>query len=174
MIMFRKNEFFDNTDSESENSSNKIAKTGINKTNLLKYQNDFRNQVWYRNATIVMPDCEIDPEGKMTADKIIGTSANGGYILQVVNKLKGTFAWSVWLKGTGSMSELNFRKKVSDYTEYKWARYRTHIKNGRNILSRAKRSDDSNKLRCVIDNINTKKIVFSWGAQLLELSKAIK
>ena len=162
-------EFFDNTDSESENSSNKIAKTGINKTNLLKYQNDFRNQVWYRNATIVMPDCEIDPEGKMTADKIIGTSTNSGYILQIVNKLNGTFAWSIWLKGTGTI-KIKLQEEGDDYTEYngqdieltsKWTKY---------IVTGIK-SDDSNKLRCVIDNINTKKTVFTWGAQLFELSK---
>ena len=57
-----------------------------------------------------MPDCEIDPEGKMTADKIIGTSTNSGSILQVVNKLKGTFTWSVWLKGTGNVKFNVFHK----------------------------------------------------------------
>jgi hypothetical protein len=105
----------------------------------------------------------------MTADKIIGTSTNSGYILQVVNKLKGTFTWSVWLKGTGNVS-IKLQEEGSDYTVYKLQNIELTQKWTKYTIT-GKKEDDSNKLRCVIDNINTKKIVFSWGAQLFELSK---
>jgi lipopolysaccharide export system protein LptA len=162
-------DFFEDTNLESENRLNQNKESGLNKINLLKSISDFRNKDWYRNATVVMPDIELDPKGKKTADKIIGTSATRGYILQVVNKLKGTFAWSVWLKGTGNIS-IKLQEEGGDYTDYmiknieltpKWTKY----------TITGKKEDDSNKLRCVIDNINTKKIVFSWGAELLEISK---
>tara|TARA_R110002050_G_scaffold188530_2_gene323005 strand:+ start:18238 stop:20307 length:2070 start_codon:yes stop_codon:yes gene_type:complete len=139
------------------------------KINLLKWDNNFEKSDWQRGSTIVMTDTEADPIGKMTADKIVGTTSGDGYIRQEIKKNKGTFSFSVWLKGTGTI-RIMLQENGGNFTIYKsldvilnskWTIYSiTGIK-----------ENDGNGLLCVIGNIQNKDTVSAWRAELNELSK---
>jgi hypothetical protein len=79
--------------------------TAIEKTenNVLKFSNELDNPIWYKNKIEVTSNSMIDPNGKRTAERITGTGNKEGYILQNYFKKTGTFKFSVWLKGAGSI-----------------------------------------------------------------------
>jgi lipopolysaccharide export system protein LptA len=144
---------------EYKNSSN----------NLLEFSQNFNTEEWKRLTVICTSEKEIDPKGKKTAFKFVGTSTSDGYILNVIKKNKGAFRWSIWLKGKG-MTRIRFQEEGGDYTNYntlvinltdKWTKYSLA----------GEKENDGNYLRCIISDIQINENVSLWGAELIELSK---
>jgi hypothetical protein len=146
--------------------------TEINK-NVLKFKNQFDKPEWYKNSIEVIPNFMIAPNGKRAAEKIIGTGTKKGYISQNFSRKTGTFKFSIWLKGFGSI-RLVLQENGGDYTKYgtyeikltpNWSQYSIETI----------KEDDSNPLRCVIDGIEESDVLYSWGAKLtgVEISKII-
>ncbi|HEX9599904.1 MAG TPA: OstA-like protein [Mariniflexile sp.] len=137
--------------------------------NLLEFNQNFNAKEWEKVATKFTSEKVIDPKGKATAFNIVGTGSSDGYILTVIKKTKGTFKWSIWLKGSGT-TRMRFQENGGDYTNYntlpitltdKWTKY----------TLTGEKVDDGNNLRCVISDIQTNDSISLWGTELVELSK---
>ena len=137
--------------------------------NLLEFNQNFNAKEWEKVATKFTSEKVIDPKGKATAFNIVGTGSSDGYILTVIKKTKGTFKWSIWLKGSGT-TRMRFQENGGDYTNYstlpinltdEWTKY----------TLTGEKVDDGNNLRCVISDIQTNDSISLWGTELVELSK---
>jgi hypothetical protein len=137
--------------------------------NLLEFNQNFNAKEWQKVATKFTSEKVIAPKGKATAFTIVGTGSSDGYILTVIKKTKGTFKWSIWLKGSGT-TRMRFQENGGDYTNYstlpinltdEWTKY----------TLTGEKVDDGNNLRCIISDIQTNDSISLWGTKLVELSK---
>ncbi len=135
--------------------------------NLLLYNNEFDNKIWYKHDLKLENYVTTSPISDLTASNVIGIGNKDGHILQEINKKTGTFHFSVWLKGKGNINLL-FQESGQDYTRYKsisialtnhWKKY--------SITE--KKDDDGNNLRCVISGIQAEDNFSIWNAELEEI-----
>jgi hypothetical protein len=135
--------------------------------NLLKFNNQFDNPGWYKNTIKVTPNSMIAPNGKRTADKIIGTKIKDGYISQSISNKTGTFKFTIWLKGTGT-TELTLQENGGDYAKYATNKIKL-TPDWHEYSLIATKVDNSNSIRCVIRGIKNSDILYLWGAKLTEI-----
>lgn len=124
-----------------------------NENNLLKQSNGFNNSEWSKRNIKITPVKVSAPISNKYATNIVGTSRNklDGYLIQEVNKTSGTFKFSIWAKGNGTIS-IGLQKGGGNYSYYEkkkidltdtWKLYEVV----------AKKSDDGEKIRCVVNGI---------------------
>lgn len=70
------------------------------RTNLLKYSEDFTNAVWSKTNTTIISDDTISPSGELNADKFARTSTSGSWMVQSISKgaTATTYTTSAFIK----------------------------------------------------------------------------
>ena len=137
--------------------------------NGIEFNSEFDNPIWLTKGLQVTTNIMTAPNGKLEAEKIIGTGNNDGYILQKLPNKEGTFKWSMWLKGIGN-TRLRVQENGDDYTNYdtyniqltpNWKRYSLFVT----------KDIDENEIRVVLSGIQHSDIIYSWGAELNEVKE---
>ncbi|MDG1730588.1 MAG: OstA-like protein [Algibacter sp.] len=162
--------FFDESLNERINASKRIYKFKNNKEdNLILFENEFDNPKWEKSALNITPNTVAAPNGKLEADQITGTGDTNGYIVQVIDKIHGGFKFTIWLKGDGE-TKLMLQEVGNDYTRYNslivkltnnWEKYQIE----------ATKENDGSKIRCVLSSIQSTDKLYSWGAEVIKITK---
>ncbi|WP_239000384.1 OstA-like protein [Hyunsoonleella ulvae] len=124
-----------------------------NENNLLKQSNGFNNSEWSKRNIKITPVKVSAPISNKYATNIVGTSRNklDGYLIQEVNKTSGTFKFSIWAKGNGTIS-IGLQKGGGNYSYYE--KKKIDLTNTWKLYEVvAKKSDDGEKIRCVVNGI---------------------
>lgn len=99
--------------------------------NLCKYSEQFDNAAWTKTGVTVSANTTVSPDGATTADTISGFAAGSQSIacaLTGENPASHTYAFSVWLKGTGTIN-LRMSNNVGQTFDFQvtlsstWTRY---------------------------------------------------
>ncbi|MDO7173616.1 OstA-like protein [Mariniflexile sp. AS56] len=135
--------------------------------NLLLSSEELDSNSWVKDALVIKSNNEMNPKGKQNAETITGQGMGDGYILQVVEKITGTFILSVWLKGTGNVN-IGLEEYGGDYTRYKvlnieltpkWVKY----------TLKCTKEEDNDWIRFFINDIQSTDKFSVWNAELFEL-----
>ncbi|CAN0377605.1 unnamed protein product, partial [Ectocarpus sp. 4 AP-2014] len=117
----------------------------------------------------ILKNQSIAPNGELTADKIIGTGNNDGYVLQGFPKIEGTFEWSMWLKGSGT-TQLKIQENGNDYTSYHT--YKIQLTpNWKRYSLIGTKDNDKKGIRAVLSGIQTTDTLYAWGAKFVEVKE---
>jgi hypothetical protein len=86
------------------------------RTNLLTYSEQFDNAAWFKSNLSVNANTIIAPDGTLTAEKIIATSASGSHYCSLnVSSLTGAHTFTVYAKA-GEYGFLNIRENFTTGT----------------------------------------------------------
>jgi hypothetical protein len=88
------------------------------RTNLFLYSEQFDNATYTKNDLTINANSNVAPNGTLTADSIIATTANTNhYISQTLSKSASiiTYSYSVYVKATGSVG-YKFLISIDDAT----------------------------------------------------------
>lgn len=135
--------------------------------NLLLSCNDFQSKDWEKVRVNVKSSKIFNPYGLDKVDNITGISEKNSYIFQKVEKLKGNFKFSVWLKGKGIVL-ITAQKFGGNYSNYKSLSIKLNSEWTEHSISFEKEKD-THKFRLLINNITSNHNVYAWGAELIEL-----
>lgn len=163
--------FFKDKKPKSKPKKNVLAskKVLISEGNLLKYNNDFHSKNWLKNNVQTTPKRVKSPDKKSLADNIQGLSEKNGYIHQPVDKFIGSFKFSVWLKGAGSI-RIAIQEQGDDYTNYKYIDI-TLTNDWKKYSISCDKENDDNKFRPILDKVNSTDSFYAWGAELIQTSE---
>jgi hypothetical protein len=135
-------------------------------TNVATYSKQFDNSVWVKNTITVTADNVAAPDGTMTADKFVGTSANS-YVYQSFGAISILSTASVWLRADAPKSlKLFFQggvqqtKSISLTTE--WQRFEinsTNVANNKFLIGGGQ-------------TLSTNETIYAWGAQIEQSTSA--
>ncbi|WP_044626011.1 OstA-like protein [Neotamlana nanhaiensis] len=150
------------------NVTTKLNKDISNK-NLLQFFNDFNNPKWAKHQVKVESNSISAPNGALEATKIVGTGSKNGYFYQVLNKTKGKFAFSIWLKGKGDISMV-LQEASKDYTWYKTSKIKL-TNYWKNYTIETEKESDNQKLRCVLAGIQETDELYVWNSNAEEITE---
>ncbi|APY12084.1 hypothetical protein BWZ22_12965 [Seonamhaeicola sp. S2-3] len=168
--------FFDEDMLERIESAGQISPSLINESiiaskqsNLLKFPDDFKSNVWHKKGIFVSSTNETAPNGDLIKQKIKSNNDNSSYrcIIQTINKTNGKFEFSVWLKGKGDLV-LKLQEEGGDYTNYKNKKI-TLTKVWKKYSLISEKEHDKNKLRAVIIGIDKTDDFVIWNPTLIHL-----
>ncbi|MCR8666283.1 hypothetical protein NO995_01190 [Aestuariibaculum sp. M13] len=145
---------------------------GNNPDNLLKTPNNLYNSdKWQQQYTTLTNKNIPSPNNYESVYAITGNNKNKstGQIIQYVNKTKGNFEFSIWLKGNGKI-KIRIQKTGTPWTTYNFLEIQlTNIWKKYSI--RANKPEDQSIFRCLISDINPNDEVYAWGASLIEIKE---
>jgi hypothetical protein len=80
------------------------------RTNLVTYSEQFDNAAWVKNTATVVANTVVAPDGTLTADSLLETTANGNaFITQTVTATASTvYTTSVYAKTNGRVLQITF------------------------------------------------------------------
>ena len=84
------------------------------RTNLLTYSEDFSNAAWYKTGASIESNAVVAPDGTLTADKIIATSATTNHFIYKSSTTIGTtYTWSACVKSAGEPNTIIHAYSIS-------------------------------------------------------------
>ena len=100
------------------------------RTNLVRYSQDFSNAAWSKSAGTTLTHSQSDPNSGTTATRVVMTSGANNYLYQGITTNAGTYAVSIYIKGTSGSGSICLSSGTSasrigntiNYTT-SWARY---------------------------------------------------
>lgn len=137
--------------------------------NLLKQSNNFKDSVWSKVGLSINEISETAPNGDKINQTVTASTKESSYrcIMQTVNEKRGNFEFSVWLKGSGTVS-LKLQEAGNDYTNYKTKEV-TLTKYWKKHTITSKKDYDNNGLRAVIIGIDKDDELLIWTPTLIKL-----
>lgn len=125
-----------------------INSHSVNTKNLLVDSNNFLSKIWGGKKNLTL----TKEEEEENTFNIVGTDKGGGFVFQNVNKTKGEFYCSIWLKGKGKI-RLMLQEDQGNFTIYKSLNI-TLTQKWHKYSITATKEEDNNKILAVLDQID--------------------
>ena len=137
--------------------------------NLLKQSNDFKVNVWNKVGLSITKTNGTAPNGDKINQTVTASNKESSYrcIMQTVNEKRGEFEFSVWLKGSGTIS-IKLQEAGGDYTNYNTKKI-TLTKHWEKHTISSRKENDGNNLRAVIIGIDKEDEFLIWTPTLIKL-----
>ncbi|MFD0991083.1 OstA-like protein [Mariniflexile jejuense] len=137
--------------------------------NLLESSNNLNDPIWQKHDLQIKSNTVLSPNNKKDAGFITGKKNSDGYIYQIENKTTGTYLWSVWLKGNGTV-RISIQKNDNSNKDYSYLDiYLTNDWKKYSVM--AKKPNDGINFRCVIYAIQLEDEFSIWQPKLIELKQ---
>lgn len=140
--------------------------------NLIRKSKKFDDPIWSKGATKIISLSVEAPDRSLTANRLVGTGDNDGYVLQASPYIKGVFKWSIWLKGTGT-TRLRLQEEGGDYTNYKTLDI-VLTSNWEKYTLTCEKENDGHWVRAVLSGIQKNDVINLWNAELSNVSEESK
>ncbi|TXG34516.1 OstA-like protein [Seonamhaeicola maritimus] len=156
----------DNTSPFQQTTSNVIS-NDYKPENLLKSPDNLESNYWYKSNTKILRNATLAPDQSKTASIIEAIKPNTAFIAQFVSKYKGVFKMTVWVKGEGTM-KIWLQEGGGDDTTYESLEIKLNSKWTEHSITCSK-EDDGNKIKVIINQINSSESVQFWKAELVKI-----